>query len=296
MCVKMKKRISVLVLFALFLTASAMVSGSEDCELVDRVPLGSYCNIVTFSVNASNISQFYTDADCTIDYYNTSGGLEVDGGVMTNNSDGSYNYSVSSNFDGFAYYKVTCVKGDDYGSSTGSVNFGLDDLGYLAEINSSVSEINNTITDITNTLASVDTNVDEINSSIAELNESIALIDETLEGMDMSLASMNESLDSLESQATTRNSILGQFLQVLEDIYGVIWSADDVSDRYHVLVDDNSTFTTPEINRRTSDSNLTIDQSRYLQNGTVYYWKARVVEDGGYGGWSDVWQFTASFD
>lgn len=270
------KHLLVLVLLA------SVVSAIEDCELVDRVSLGTTCNIVTFSVNASNTSQFYTTATCTIDYYNTSGGLEVDDGAMTNNTDGSYNYSVSSNFNGFAYYKVTCVFGTDYGSSTGSINFGIDDLGYLVEINSTTHNINNTL--------------ESVKTNLAEVNTSVAWINGTLTDMNMSLASINESLDSLESQATNRNSILGQALQVLEDIYGVFWSGSNVSARYHILVDDNSTFVYPEINRRISDSNLSIEQARYLINGSVYYWKVRVIEDGGYGLWSDTNQFTAAFD
>ena len=303
------KRILILLLLA------SMVSAIEDCDKFERVPLDVPCNIIVFSVNTSNTSQFYTDATCTIDITDTAGSLDVDDGAMDSNADGSYNYSYASATSGFGYYQVICTKLGDYGGVSGSINFGLTNTEYIIDINNTVYRIegnlsNLNLTSVNITINDVNTTVYAIQGSIAELNDTLIDVNLTVTNMNITLTDLNttltdvnstlgtinSTLNTISSQGGTSHNYMAQLTQILEDIYGVLWTGANVSERFNVLVDDSINFTSPEINRRVSDNNLTIDQSRYLTNGTVYYYKVRVVEDGGYGVWSEVNQFTAAFD
>jgi len=210
----------------------------------------------------------------------------------------------------------------DYGGVGGSINFGLTNTQYIIDVNNTVyriegnlSELNLTnvnvlvndinatvytirgsIAELNDTLLDVNLTVTNINLTLADINLTISDVNSTLGDINSTLSDMNSTLDDISSQGDTSNNLFSQVTQILGDIYGVLWSGANVTERYHVLVDDNSNFTAPEINRRVADSNLTIDQARYLTNNTVYYFKVRVIEDGGYGVWSEINQFTAAFD
>jgi len=275
----MKRILMLLGILALVTTASAI----QDCDKFEKAPLDTECNIIGFAVNTSNSSQFYTDATCTIDIVNVTGSLEVDDGVMESNSDGSYNYSFSSISDGFAYYQITCVKDTDFGGVGGSVNFGFTNEQYLIEINGTVHNIDSTVTNITTELAAVNDTLIDINETMGDINTS--------------LSNLTLTIQQSNNESENQTGLMRQFLQVLEDTYELLFDANEhfVDDKFHLLIDDNSDFSMPEVNRRLTTSNFSIDLSPIYANNTLIYWKVRSIDGSGFSVWSETFQATTNY-
>ncbi len=72
----------------------------------------------------------------------------------------------------------------------------------------------------------------------------------------------------------------------------VSWKAVTGAVKYHVQMDGNSTFSSPEFDVETASLNAT---STPLSKNGVYYWRVRKVDVyGGKGAWSAVWRFSVN--
>ena len=290
----MKRILIILVLFALISQAAAM----ESCFKLERVPLDTYCNIIAWAVNTSNTSQFYDDATCTIKVYGTDGLVDFDGDSMDFMGNGTYNFSYSSATTGTAYYEVTCVKDTDYGAVADTINFGTTDLELLGSINTTLLGMNENVTGMRAELAGVNDTLLDVNETIGDLNATVTDINSSVAALGETTDDINETLADITEDTGLISGFLSQLIQVSENIYGILWDSnqEELGDRFQVLVDENESFRSPEINMRTADSNLSIEQARFLTNNTLYYWKARSIDDGGYGVWSQKQEFTAAFE
>lgn len=88
------------------------------------------------------------------------------------------------------------------------------------------------------------------------------------------------------SATSITDSLLNQIYQVLDDMFNFFSKDVKVC---QVLIDDNSTFSSPEINRRTYYMDYTYDE--YLMTGT-YYSKVRCIDGGRASMWSQPANFT----
>jgi len=85
-----------------------------------------------------------------------------------------------------------------------------------------------------------------------------------------------------ETQAEVQITWLRQVYQVVEDV--ALWFMRD-TDQSQMIMDDNRTFSNPEINKHTWITEYNYDE--YLPPGN-YYWKARSMRNGKWGMWSDT--------
>lgn len=67
------------------------------------------------------------------------------------------------------------------------------------------------------------------------------------------------------------------------------WEYDPTSVSYHVQVDDDPAFGSPEIDSSVTTWTYTTEG---LGEGVLYYWRVAMVDDCGESAWSDTWSFT----
>ncbi len=68
------------------------------------------------------------------------------------------------------------------------------------------------------------------------------------------------------------------------------WSLVSGANSYHIQVDDNASFSSPEIDATTGSPNYT--PTSPLSLGTDYYWRVRASNTCGTSSWSSVWSFS----
>lgn len=93
----------------------------------------------------------------------------------------------------------------------------------------------------------------------------------------------------LSSYFPSFDSYLNQILQVQEDTLDYQMRNDY---RYHILIDNDTNFKSPAINKHVWYSEYELPEERLEGNSTgiLYYWKVRIAEPNeGYGNWSEVW-------
>jgi serine protease AprX len=71
------------------------------------------------------------------------------------------------------------------------------------------------------------------------------------------------------------------------------WTSVSGATSYRIQVDDDASFSSPEIDTTTSDSNYT--PTSPLSIGTEYYWRVRASSSCGTGSWSSAWSFTVIY-
>ena len=98
------------------------------------------------------------------------------------------------------------------------------------------------------------------------------------EGMPQVVINNTLSLEAQEEEISWTR----QLFQLAEDIFS--WFVQD-EDTCQILVDDNSTFSNPEINHRVLVTDFTYGE--YLAGGT-YHWKVRCKRGDRWSSWSEV--------
>ena len=109
------------VILMIFLLMASFVTARECLDIEDA---NSACDISVFTVNSSNPSQVYSDANCSVTTYNPSGSVDDDGVIMSNGELGTgwHNWTFSKSTAGVWRIDVLCNSSDNnYARKSGTI-------------------------------------------------------------------------------------------------------------------------------------------------------------------------------
>jgi len=160
--------LAMLGVFVVLLFAS-MVAGIEVCN--GEIAVNEKCEIIIGpTVNASDISQVFTDKICNISIYNSTDAV-VDNVQMENGTYGSgmHNYTFSSGIAGAYYWSAVCEKDGEYGRESGFITVN-ESTQELIKTYHGTGNYNETA-DVSNLATSAE--VQSVNQTVKDVNSSI---------------------------------------------------------------------------------------------------------------------------
>lgn len=130
----MRKIILILMIF-LFIITFAFDVEARECQPIEDV--NSACDILVFAVNSSDLTQIFTDANCTISTYNPSGSVDADRISMSHgyHGNGWYNYTFNEATTGVWKLDLLCSKNGFNSRSSGIITVDISDQERMEELN-----------------------------------------------------------------------------------------------------------------------------------------------------------------
>ena len=117
----MKQKLILLMLLLLIMITTNVIA--RECLNIEDSTSG--CDIIVFTINATDPSQVYNDAACTINLTSPSGSDSIT--TMTNGGLGVgwHNYTFIESTSGVWLFHITCVKSSQYAHNSGIITVDL---------------------------------------------------------------------------------------------------------------------------------------------------------------------------